>query len=51
MFSLQFLPADVRKASESQQGETFLLLWIAIRPDDDFSQCEGHYGCVLEERK
>ena len=51
IFSLQLLPADISKASSSQQGESFLLHWVAVWPEDDFSQREGQYGRVLQEKR
>lgn len=49
--SLRCVPADVSEAGHSQQGESFLLQWVAMWPEDDFNQREGQYGCVLEEKK
>jgi hypothetical protein len=46
-FSRQFLPGDVSKSTSSQQDESCLLLWIAMRSKNDFTQHEGQYGSVL----
>lgn len=49
VFSLQFLPANVSKTRSSQQGESILLQWIAVWPEDDFNQGKGEYERVLQE--
>lgn len=51
VFPLQVLPANVDQASSSQQGESFLLQWITVWPEDDFDQGEGKYECVLWEKR
>lgn len=37
IFSLKFLPANVSKKNNSQNAESFLLLWIAVWSEDDFN--------------
>lgn len=51
VFSLQFLPANVSKTCSSQQGESILLQWIAVWPEDDFNQGKGEYERVLQEKR